>query len=84
MFFYNKKREKFFRISLLVPRAGIEPAWKWIHWCLRPARLPIPPSGLLRRKGKRFVWIVQIFFLKICFLFYNNLMQWALPFLIGR
>jgi hypothetical protein len=29
----------------LVPRAGIEPARICIHWCLRPARLPIPPSG---------------------------------------
>ena len=28
-----------------VPRPGVEPGWKWIHWCLRPARLPIPPSG---------------------------------------
>ena len=31
---------------IFVPRAGIEPAWRLIHWCLRPARLPIPPSGL--------------------------------------
>ena len=30
---------------IFVPRAGIEPAWRLIHWCLRPARLPIPPSG---------------------------------------
>ena len=33
---------------LFVPRPGIEPGWKWIHWCLRPTRLPIPPSGRLR------------------------------------
>lgn len=32
---------------IFVPRAGIEPAWRLIHWCLRPARLPIPPSGHL-------------------------------------
>ena len=32
---------------IFVPRAGIEPAWRLIHWCLRPARLPIPPSGQL-------------------------------------
>ena len=31
--------------SLLVPRAGVEPARTCVHWCLRPARLPIPPSG---------------------------------------
>ena len=31
-----------------VPRAGIEPARTFIHWCLRPTRLPIPPSGLVR------------------------------------
>ena len=30
----------------LVPRAGVEPARMLLHWCLRPARLPIPPSGL--------------------------------------
>ena len=30
-----------------VPGAGIEPAWTCIHWCLRPARLPIPPPGLI-------------------------------------
>ncbi len=35
-------------VSLLffVPGAGIEPAQHCCHWCLRPARLPIPPSGL--------------------------------------
>ena len=30
----------------LVPRAGVEPARVLPHWCLRPTRLPIPPSGL--------------------------------------
>ena len=29
----------------LVPRPGVEPGWMLLHWCLRPARLPIPPSG---------------------------------------
>ncbi len=28
-----------------VPGAGVEPAQPCGHWCLRPARLPIPPSG---------------------------------------
>ena len=32
--------------SKRVPRAGVEPARVLPHWCLRPARLPIPPSGL--------------------------------------
>ena len=31
-----------------VPGAGIEPARVLPHWCLRPTRLPIPPSGLVR------------------------------------
>lgn len=30
----------------IVPGAGVEPARYCYHWCLRPARLPIPPSGL--------------------------------------
>ena len=32
--------------SDFVPGAGIEPARENSHWFLRPARLPIPPSGL--------------------------------------
>ncbi len=35
----------------LVPGAGVEPAQPCGHWCLRPARLPIPPSGQIF--GKR-------------------------------
>ncbi len=31
--------------AYIVPGAGIEPAQHCCHWCLRPARLPIPPSG---------------------------------------
>ena len=31
--------------SVFVPGAGIEPAQPCGHWFLRPARLPIPPSG---------------------------------------
>ena len=30
----------------MVPGAGVEPARHCCHWCLRPTRLPIPPSGL--------------------------------------
>ena len=29
----------------MVPGAGVEPARHCCHWCLRPTRLPIPPSG---------------------------------------
>ena len=32
--------------AYFVPGAGVEPAQPRGHWCLRPARLPIPPSGL--------------------------------------
>ena len=28
-----------------VPGGGLEPPQHRCHWCLRPARLPIPPSG---------------------------------------
>ena len=38
--------------ALLVPRAGIEPARTFVHWCLRPTRLPIPPSGLIGSAAK--------------------------------
>ena len=41
----------------LVPGAGVEPARHCCHWCLRPTRLPIPPSGLIsasRRRSFRF------------------------------
>ncbi len=31
-----------------VPGAGVEPARTCVHWCLRPARLPIPPSRRLK------------------------------------
>ena len=33
--------------SVSVPGAGVEPAQPCSYWCLRPARLPIPPSGHL-------------------------------------
>ena len=40
----------------IVPGAGVEPARILLHWCLRPARLPIPPSGLKRCKGREIFW----------------------------
>ena len=44
-----------------VPEAGVEPAQPCGHWCLRPARLPIPPSGHLLI-GKRGMQRYVIFF----------------------
>ena len=41
---YKRKKERSKLLSILVPRPGIEPGWI-APWCLRPARLPIPPSG---------------------------------------
>ncbi len=38
-------KKSFFSHSGFVPRAGVEPARPCDHRCLRPARLPIPPSG---------------------------------------
>ena len=47
----KKKRAKYliykYLTLFLVPRPGVEPGWMLLHWCLRPARLPIPPSGQL-------------------------------------
>ena len=31
--------------SFFVPGVGLEPTQYCYHWCLRPARLPVPPSG---------------------------------------
>ncbi len=52
--FQHKKQKTLISYSLtrvyllfLVPRPGVEPGWMLLHWCLRPARLPIPPSGHL-------------------------------------
>ena len=47
---------------LQVPGAGVEPARHCCHWCLRPTRLPIPPSGLIsasRRRSFRFHGLSQ-------------------------
>lgn len=39
--------------SDLVPGIGVEPIRYCYHWCLRPARLPIPPPGrLIKRLAK--------------------------------
>ena len=39
----KNKKERFFRISLLVREAGVEPARPCEHRHLKPASLPIPP-----------------------------------------
>ena len=70
---YIKETEKVFQLSPLYPdpgsnRDGLP------HWCLRPARLPIPPSGQLlflncECKGNAFFYICKekrIFFEKSC------------------
>ncbi len=44
----KEKGERNTSFSNSVPRPGVEPGWMLLHWCLRPARLPIPPSGLVR------------------------------------
>jgi hypothetical protein len=36
-----------------VPEAGIEPARYCYHWILSPARLPIPPFGLVCKPGAK-------------------------------
>src|SRR5215207_4551199 len=41
------------RLLAVVPRAGVEPARCCHHWCLRPARLPIPPSGQKLRQDAK-------------------------------
>ena len=44
-----------------VPGAGIEPAQHCYHWCLRPARLPIPPSGLELSCSSAVLQVLQLF-----------------------
>ena len=41
----NKKSSEKSEDFNWVPGAGVEPAHPFGHWCLRPTRLPIPPSG---------------------------------------
>ena len=51
---WGTKKGTHMRPFLKVPRAGIEPARYCYHRILSPARLPIPPSGLmgLQKYGK--------------------------------
>ena len=37
----KEKGERNTSFSNSVPRPGVEPGWMLLHWCLRPARLPI-------------------------------------------
>ncbi len=43
----NKTNNQFDHLSCLVPEAGIEPARPCEHRILNPARLPVPPLGLV-------------------------------------
>ena len=47
---YTQKRPSFESL-LSYPEPGSN-RHGLLHWCLRPARLPIPPSGLLSRAGR--------------------------------
>ena len=64
---YKKvKAEKHCYFSALYPDPGSNRDGS-PHWCLRPARLPIPPSGLLRVQRYYFFLILQNFSLKNSF-----------------
>ena len=60
--------------SFSVPGAGIEPAQHCCHWCLRPARLPIPPSGRVGHAVMRLCSLAvcenRTFFYLFPFIFY--------------
>jgi hypothetical protein len=45
--YYNDKSHCKSVAFVVVPEAGIEPARYCYHWILSPARLPIPPFGLV-------------------------------------
>ncbi len=47
-------------LFLFVPRAGVEPARTCVHWCLRPARLPIPPPGLLNFAMQIYIFEIRL------------------------
>ncbi len=47
--------------SFSVPEAGIEPARYCYHWILSPARLPIPPPGLVEAAKILFFWKILTF-----------------------
>ena len=73
----NKSEESLSTFPASVPWAGVEPAQGWTYWCLRPARLPIPPSGraLQRCKGINNFFICNLnfhFFAKLAFFEYND------------
>jgi hypothetical protein len=52
---------------MIVPGAGIEPARENSHWFLRPARLPIPPSGHVVKDGPYKMNFIGIAKIKNCF-----------------
>ena len=60
--------------SFSVPRAGIEPARYCYHWCLRPARLPIPPPGQLCKELLRVrIYANYLFYAKSFFKIFSTL-----------
>ncbi len=57
---YLKKTTRLNKVmSFLYPEPGSN-RHGLLHWCLRPARLPIPPSGPLQCKVNKFRAIFQI------------------------
>ena len=52
---FSKKTE----LSGKVPGAGIEPARDCSHWFLRPTRLPVPPSGLIKNRTAKVMKILK-------------------------
>jgi hypothetical protein len=60
--FYSEELANLF--TFRVPGIGVEPIRYCYHWCLRPARLPIPPPGHYLRKAN----IIEIGRPKIVFL----------------
>lgn len=48
-------------LDFVVPSAGLEPACPRRHWCLRPARLPIPPAGRYLNRTAKVIFIFYSF-----------------------
>ena len=62
----NKKSSEKSEDFSWVPGAGVEPAHPFGHWCLRPTRLPIPPSGHAG-SGRQPCWKMNCKGIIICF-----------------
>ncbi len=64
--------------AFFVPGTGIEPVWRLIHWCLRPARLPIPPSGRCALACKSVAKVI------IIFVWHNNFITFAFIIVVKK